>query len=228
MLVVAVCNSKGGVGKTTLSATLAVRAAKDGSRVALVDLDPQKSLISWWNRRGKSENPEIMEGVETASEAIERLENVGAYDVLVVDTPPAFLGLIEDAVDCADVVVIPLKASALDAAASEDAVVLAKQGGGEFLVVLNDVEPKWATTKRVQEFLAENLPKKNVAETMISHRPSHVSAMTVGKTAAEINNGRDKTAVEEVDALWEEVKKAAKRGAKTKSARAARKAANDR
>lgn len=224
MLVIAVCNSKGGVGKTTLSATLAVRASEEVPRVALVDLDPQKSLISWWNRRGRSDNPEIMEGVETASEAIETLGLQG-YDVVVIDTPPAFLGLIEDAVDSADVVVIPLKASALDAAASEDAVVLAKGGGGEFLVVLNDVEPKWATTDRVREFLEENLPANNVAKTMISHRGSHVSAMTIGKTAAEINRGRDKTAVAEIDALWDEVKKAAKRGAKAKAAKA-RKAAN--
>ena len=65
MLTIAVTNTKGGVGKTTLAATLAVRAAQDkfkgGAhyRVALVDLDPMRGLVAWWLRRGKTENPTI-------------------------------------------------------------------------------------------------------------------------------------------------------------------------
>ena len=43
MYVIAVVNTKGGVGKTTLASALAVRAAKDSPRVAMVDLDPQRS-----------------------------------------------------------------------------------------------------------------------------------------------------------------------------------------
>ena len=57
MIVIAVVNSKGGTGKTTLASALSVRAAKDSKRVAMVDLDPQKSLIAWWQRRGKTDKP---------------------------------------------------------------------------------------------------------------------------------------------------------------------------
>ena len=41
MRVIAVAASKGGVGKSTLTAALAVRAAQDGRRVGLIDMDPQ-------------------------------------------------------------------------------------------------------------------------------------------------------------------------------------------
>jgi chromosome partitioning protein len=62
MITIAVASSKGGTGKTTLSAALAVRAAKDGKRVAMADLDPQKSLVQWWRRRGGTDNPRIFNG----------------------------------------------------------------------------------------------------------------------------------------------------------------------
>src|SRR5471030_1691809 len=41
MKTIAVCNQKGGVGKTTISVLLADAATRTGERVLLVDLDPQ-------------------------------------------------------------------------------------------------------------------------------------------------------------------------------------------
>ena len=56
-----------------LAFALSVRAAKESKRVAMVDLDPQRSLVAWWQRRGKSDNPTIFEGAETAADAVEAL-----------------------------------------------------------------------------------------------------------------------------------------------------------
>ena len=54
MIAIAVVNTKGGVGKTTLTTALAVRAAQESERVAVVDFDPQGSLANWWDRRGRN------------------------------------------------------------------------------------------------------------------------------------------------------------------------------
>jgi cellulose biosynthesis protein BcsQ len=49
--VIAFACSKGGVGKSTLAITLAVRASAESKRVAVVDIDPQESALSWGDRR---------------------------------------------------------------------------------------------------------------------------------------------------------------------------------
>src|SRR3954463_13616972 len=42
---------KGGAGKTTLAASIAVAAAEAGERVVALDLDPQGSLAAWGDSR---------------------------------------------------------------------------------------------------------------------------------------------------------------------------------
>ena len=59
MYVIVLASQKGGAGKTTLAAHLAVaaEAAGDGPAV-LIDTDPQGSLSAWWNVR-KADSPKL-------------------------------------------------------------------------------------------------------------------------------------------------------------------------
>src|SRR5262245_42578335 len=112
--VITLASTKGGKGKTTLSSALAVRAAEESKRVALLDLDPQESLASWWTRRGKTKNPKLFE-TDATTEANELLVSEG-WEWVFVDTAPAKIELIEPGIAVADFVLIPVRPSAFDIA----------------------------------------------------------------------------------------------------------------
>ena len=92
MRTIAFLSQKGGVGKTTLAASLAVAAAGTGERVIALDLDPQASLVSWSERRkaAKAPNNLVIEPLE--SEQLPQLHAVleglteAGFTIAVFDT----------------------------------------------------------------------------------------------------------------------------------------------
>src|SRR6476469_603672 len=193
MICIAVVNSKGGTGKTTLAAALAVRAAKEGKRVAMVDLDPQHSLAEWFNMRaGATENPCIFADVDLAEDARERAEFDG-WDWCFMDGPPGALNKLKEMVAAADFAMIPVRASGIDLLATVEAVAIARKAGTGHLVVLNDCGRNRLPKEVRGQLEAAGVP---VAAREIAHRISHITAMSSGKTAAE---SRDAAAAEEID-----------------------------
>lgn len=193
---------KGGTGKTTLSIHLAVEASLSGMSVLLVDIDPQASATSWWQRR-QEEKPELIQsGGDTLEEVLKTARNQ-RYDLGVVDTAPHSS---HDAAACArlaDWVCIPSRPAILDLDAIRPSTDLVSAVGGSANIVLNCCppptifgEPHIVTEARE----ALELYETPVCEVAISQRVAFSHAFIDGRAVSEYDRGGK--AAGEIDRLW--------------------------
>ena len=82
-MLIAVCNPKRGVGKTTLAANLARSFARGGREVLLVDSDPQGSLRDW--HAADKANPLSLVAVDRAANLRSLPSLANRYERVVVD-----------------------------------------------------------------------------------------------------------------------------------------------
>ncbi len=108
--VISVVHTKGGVGKTTSAVFLATAAAQRGRRVALIDADPQGSASEWAADAAAGGDP-LPFPVSSAGRPLIVPADV---DIAIIDTPPGTAAVIEDAIEVADLVLVPSGASPLD------------------------------------------------------------------------------------------------------------------
>jgi chromosome partitioning protein len=200
MNVITLASSKGGAGKTTICSALAVRAAEESKKVALLDLDPAESLASWWTRRGKTKNPKLFE-IDAATEAIEMLLSEG-WEWVFIDTGPAKLELAEPGIAVADLVLIPARPSAFDIEQTAITVELCEAHDKPYAFVLNHAQPGTKLTKSSIDYLQKN--GGEVIHAPITFRQAYMAAVTLGKSGPEVEKGG--VTRKEIDALWKAVR----------------------
>lgn len=202
-LVVAIAQQKGGAGKTTLAANLAVAWMKSGRRVAALDTDPQGSLSAWGDLRRETVGSNGIEvaavtGWRVAAEVERRAREV---DIVLIDGPPHAETDARVAVRAARIVVVPVQPSPMDVWATRPTLDLARQEKVAGLLVLNRVPPRASLTETMLEAIGKlGTP---VAKTKIGNRVAFAAAMAEGRGIAETAPGT--RAAAEISALAEEI-----------------------
>lgn len=116
MLVIAVVNPKGGVGKSTLSTNLAGYFAAQGERTALGDMDPQHSSHGWLGIRPAELSP-IQAWLPDGRQP---LRPPGDITRAVLDTPAAIdTETLKNVAAIADCIIVPLQPSIFDIFATQ-------------------------------------------------------------------------------------------------------------
>ncbi len=127
--VLTMAQQKGGAGKTTLVAQLAVALALGGKRIALVDIDPQGSLTRWFRiREGHAGGAGAMSLTAVTGWRVQSVVDKlkAANDLVLIDSAPHAEIEARIAVRAADLIVVPIQPSPLDLWATEPTLALAR------------------------------------------------------------------------------------------------------
>lgn len=198
MRVIALVNQKGGAGKTTVAASIAVAAAQDGETVVVLDADPQGTLTAWGERRGDRDGPSVY-AAEPArlARCLAEAERQGAT-LAVIDSagthgPEAAL-VMAAAMYC----LVPVRPTVFDIEATRPVVRLLRTHGRRFGFVLNQVSV--ASTARNADAAAVLMRSNPEIPPTLAARTEFADAAAAGLGVTE-HAPRGKAAAE-IRVLW--------------------------
>jgi chromosome partitioning protein len=191
--IIAFANQKGGSGKTTLSANLAVLWANSGYRVAVVDADAQKSLTYWLNARKKYYGDEptgINNHLFDARNLKDDLRNIKKkYDFIIIDSPPSITFETIQIVKTSDAIYVPVQPSPLDLMATIPFLNIAKEEKKKATVILNRVMPRAKLTEAM--IMRLKYAGAKIARSRISGKIIYAETFTVGRGVVDISVSSD-------------------------------------
>ena len=207
---VLIFSGKGGCGKTNLARHIAVAAVREGFKVVTVDLDPQRGLSLWWERRPQTAvhlvNLEM--DWDDAGDLIrlgDRPDGNGPYDVMIIDTPayggygnqPANLKILMKG---SDAVLIPSRPTTDDATSSIPMLGLPLREKVPGYFILNATKPRVNILKMKRRFAAAG----EMCPIEIGDRTVFSSAADDGLTALDLPwTPRISAAVDEMLGVWD-------------------------
>ena len=185
--IITIAQHKGGAGKTSLAAHLAATWSVDkGRRVALLDLDPQKSLTHWFQMRSEKMGDDntmtlcASQGWRVQAELTRAKRDA---DVIVIDSPGRDDLGTRTAVRAADIVIMPVQPSPIDVWASKPTLDMIAKEGTAALIVLNRLPSR----SKLTDNLIVDLKRGSVpiARSALGNRISFASSLVEGKGITE-------------------------------------------
>ncbi len=204
--VITIAQQKGGAGKTTIAAHLAVAWAREDFHVGLLDIDPQGSLSQWFAQRRQNIAEAEDESISLVKSAgwrtqgeVDRLRS--ACDIIIIDSPPHIETEARIAIRAADLLLVPVQPSPMDLWATLPTLKLAEAEKTKALVVLNRMPPRGA----LADVVVSEIPRLGaaVANSKIGNRISFAAALVNGYSVSETE--KNSKATQEIEALAQEV-----------------------
>ena len=194
---IALLAQKGGAGKTTLAIHLAVVATSAGFKTAIIDIDPQRSAVTWASLRVDTNIP--VAGVLSMDifEALDLAEQEG-YDLIFIDTPPHTIPIVTKIAEAVDYIIIPCQPSLLDIDATSSTAKIVNAIGKKYVGVISRAPSKGFEVEECKNALINmNIP---VCPILIRDRVAYRRALIYGKAVTEFE--KKGKAAQEINELW--------------------------
>ena len=187
--VISFTNQKGGSGKTTLSANLAVLWSNSGYKVAVIDADAQNSLTYWLEARKKYYGEDDIGitsynfDMRNLKEEIKQIKS--KYNFIIIDSPPSITFETIQIIKASDRVFVPVQPSPLDLMATVPFINLVKQEKKNPIIFLNRVMPRARLTDAM--ILRLRYAGAKIARSRISSKVLFAETFFVGRGVIDIS-----------------------------------------
>lgn len=201
MKTITLVTQKGGSGKSTIAANLAVAAEEAGEKVFILDLDRQGTIARWIERR-TAETPGF-DTIASESQLDAALATLAAqkFTLAVLDTAGTDSPLVTAAIRAADLCLIPTRPTPADLEATQPTLAAIQATRRRFAFILNQTPVR---SSRLNEAAAGLKVLGVLAEPPLSQRNDHQDALGAGQGVTEFNSHGK--AADEVRALWRWIK----------------------
>lgn len=210
--IIAVANTKGGVGKTTVALQLAIARARQGKRVWLVDSDRQQTALTALAIRDSQEVEPIIacasytDAAQMRTQIKHQREN---WDTIIIDVSGVDSSALRTALAICDVLLVPFQPRSFDVWGLSQIAQLVKEVQDfreEFPVMafLNGADPSLSRDNLEAEKALEDFPQLSFSDTPIRRRKSIANASGMGLGVEEMRP-KDPKAVMEFKALLKAV-----------------------
>lgn len=212
--IVAICNQKGGAGKTTVALNLAGSLGRRKYKVAIVDGDEQSSLVEI-SSLAPEDNllPASVIGLWKAGRKIhqEIKRFINDYDFIIVDCPPAANSPVaQSSLLISDLAIVPFIPGTIDALAApkiRDAIENAQviNESLKAYLLLNRVEENWNIAKQVVDLLPNF--KMSLLKSKLTKKAAYVESPGIGNSIHVLKGKKEKIepAIIEIEQLTDEI-----------------------
>ncbi|MEM0922929.1 MAG: ParA family partition ATPase [Pseudomonadota bacterium] len=199
--VILFAQQKGGSGKTTLLTQIACQLIGQNKSTTLIDVDPQRTVTSWFDTRLQKRGEAGMELIESSewrvSGDVRRAR--GGSDYVLIDAPGNADILGRFAMREANFAVVPCQPSMPDVWASEATLAMLTKSACDHAVVLNRCPPRSKAADEAAEALSET--GAEIFAERIGQRAAFTDAFLKGAGVTETQ--KSSKAAEEIVALTE-------------------------
>jgi len=200
MRIIVLTTQKGGTGKSTLAANMAVAATQAGEKVLALDLDQQGTLSEWAKLR-QTDAPAVAQLPSGETRQLATVLDAArqSYTVALLDLPGADSPLTHNAMTLADLCLVPLRPTRPDGLAIQKTVEALMIGKKRFAFILNQCPP--AHSPRATEMAAGLVTLGFLAVPMICARAAFQDAYAAGQGVTEYEPAGKASA--EIRQLWD-------------------------